>query len=95
MKKLLLVLLLTGIRDSSSGTGSAAARSGECSLHRGVLLQDAVGPSTGISGSLSEESFPFAAKDSADRPHHCVEDRDARQPHDGRRALGLSGDDYL
>src|SRR5215469_16262076 len=81
--------------EQPAGPGSAAARFAGQTLCHGVLLQSAMGTSEGVSGSLSEEPLPFAARDPQVWADSCVENRDPSKPHDGGRALGLSRNHYL
>src|SRR5579872_1849412 len=57
--------------------GRSAAGWGRSAVHNGVLLQGAMGPSTGISAALPEESLSPAPEDCGDRPHAFREDRAA------------------
>src|ERR1017187_6441445 len=79
------------------GCGTAAARPGRTAARRdqrplrdGVLLQGAMGASTGISEPVPEEPLPITHEGGRERPHPLGENRAARQPHDRGWALGLS-----
>src|SRR6202044_2047937 len=55
------------------GAGCAAARQGGPALHRGVLLQSAVGASAGVLRPFPEKPLPAAQEDRGDGADCCAE----------------------